>query len=133
MHSPATERSRALRNNMSKAEWYLWSRLRGRQLGGFKFRRQVPIGHYFADFACLSARLVIEVDGAGHLQETDARKTACLESHGYRVCRIQVTDLDESIDDVLHAVFLALGDAGEDESPHPGAASSARPPRVAGR
>jgi very-short-patch-repair endonuclease len=59
VHSPETERARELRNNMTKAEWFVWSRLRSRQVAGYKFRRQVPLGPYFADFACLSARLVL--------------------------------------------------------------------------
>jgi very-short-patch-repair endonuclease len=117
VHSPETERARELRNNMTKVEWYVWSRLRGRQLGGYKFRRQVPIGPYFADFACLSARLVVEVDGDTHTQETDERKTACLQQHGYRVLRIPVRDVDESMDDVMDAIFFALG-ADQLDSPH---------------
>jgi very-short-patch-repair endonuclease len=109
VHSPETERARELRNNMSKAEWYMWSRLRNRQIAGYKFRRQVPIGPYFADFLCLSARLVIEVDGAEHHgRESDLRKTAYLEAHGYRVLRVPVQEIDETMDDVIHGIFLAL-------------------------
>jgi very-short-patch-repair endonuclease len=109
MHSPTTERARELRNNMTKAEWFVWSRLRGRQLAGYKFRRQVPIGPYFADFACLSARLVVEVDGGeGHGQQSDERKTALLKSRGYRVVRIPIQSLDESIDDVMDTIYREL-------------------------
>jgi len=57
-------------------ERLVWSRLRERRIGGFKFRRQVPIGPYFADFACVSERLVIEIDGPLHEEETDNRKDA---------------------------------------------------------
>ena len=60
------QRAQQLRREMSRTEWRLWFRLRGRQLMGRKFRRQVPIGPYFADFACLEARLVVEVDGEHH-------------------------------------------------------------------
>ena len=56
-------RARDLRQNRTKAERRLWSILRGSKLDGFKFRRQHPIDRYFADFACLEARLVVEVDG----------------------------------------------------------------------
>ena len=111
MHSPETDRARELRNDMTKVEWYVWSRLRGRQLGGYKFRRQVPIGPYFADFACLSARLILEIDGETHTEEADERKTKCLQEHGYQVLRIPVGDVDESMDDVMDAIFLALGAA----------------------
>jgi very-short-patch-repair endonuclease len=94
---------------MTKVEWFVWSRLRNRQLSGYKFRRQVPIRPYFADFACLSARLVVEVDGEGHTQESDERKTGFLQSRGYRVVRIPVQNIDESIDDVMEMIYLALG------------------------
>jgi very-short-patch-repair endonuclease len=109
MHPPETDRARELRNNMTKVEWYVWSRLRGRQLGGYKFRRQVPIGPYFADFACLSARLVVEIDGDTHTEEADERKDKCLEERGYRVLRIPVVEVDESMDEVMDAILLALG------------------------
>jgi very-short-patch-repair endonuclease len=94
---------------MTKVEWFVWSRLRNRQLAGYKFRRQVPIGPYFADFACLSARLVVEVDGEGHMQESDERKTAFMQARGYQVLRIPVEHIDESIDDVMDTIFVALG------------------------
>jgi very-short-patch-repair endonuclease len=109
VRSEQTERARELRNNMTNAEWKIWSHLRNRQMAGYKFRRQFPIGPYFADFACLSARLVIEVDGGEHHGgESDQRKTAYLETSGYRVLRIPVQDIDETMDDVMHGIFLAL-------------------------
>jgi len=58
---------------MTEVEWFVWSRLRGRQVGGYKFRRQVPIGPYFADFFRPLARLVVEIDGEGHEAERDDR------------------------------------------------------------
>jgi very-short-patch-repair endonuclease len=94
---------------MTKAEWFVWSRLRNRQLGGYKFRRQVPIGPYFADFACLSARLVVEVDGEGHTQESDERKSAFLHGRGYQVIRVPVEQIDESMDAVMDTIFVAVG------------------------
>jgi very-short-patch-repair endonuclease len=109
MHSPQTERARELRNNMTKAERYMWSRLCKRQVAGYKFRRQVPIGPYFADFVCLSARLVIEVDGGEHHGgDSDRWKTAYLETHGYRVLRVPVQEIDETMDDVMHGIYLAV-------------------------
>jgi len=109
VHPPEIERARELRNNMTKVEWFVWSRLRNRQLAGYKFRRQVPIGPYFADFACLSAQLVVEVDGDTHTEEADARKTAFLEGRGFRVLRIPVCEVDDSIDDVMDAILIGLG------------------------
>lgn len=58
------QRAQQLRRDSSGIEWRLWYRLRRRQLTRRKFRRQVPIRPYFADFACLEARLVVEVDGS---------------------------------------------------------------------
>src|SRR5580693_4147678 len=63
------DRARALRLNMSEAEKNLWFRLRSRKVAGYRFRRQVPIGGYIADFVCLSARLIIEVDGRPHSKQ----------------------------------------------------------------
>lgn len=108
MHSPGTHRARQLRNNMTETEWRLWSRLRNRQIDGYKFRRQVPVGPYFVDFLCISARLAIEVDGPFHEDESDRRKTARLEAEGYRVLRIPVTDIDDTLDDVVDGIYLKL-------------------------
>ncbi len=93
---------------MTETERRVWSRLRNRQVAGYKFRRQVPAGPYFIDFLCISERLVVEVDGAGHEAESDDRKTRWLEANGYRVLRIPVVDVDESMDDVIHGIYLEL-------------------------
>ena len=83
-------------------------RLRGRRLG-FKFRRQLPIGPYFADFACLSARLVVEIDGGEHHEEAiDARKTSYLESQGFRVMRIGASQTDQHLEEVIERIWLEL-------------------------
>ena len=93
---------------MSQTEWKVWSRLRDRQLAGFKFRRQYPIGPYFADFACLAARLVVELDGDQHDLDYDARRDAYMCAHGYTVLRVPVPEVDDSVDDVIEAIFHAL-------------------------
>ena len=97
---------------MTKAEWHVWSRLRDKQLDGYKFRRQVPIGPYFVDFVCLSRRLVVEIDGAGHDSKEadvkDARKTAYLESQGFEVARFGVQELDETFEDVIQSIWWRL-------------------------
>ena len=108
VHSPETIRARELRRDMSGTERRVWSRLRRKQLAGFRFRRQVPIGDFFADFACLSARLVVEIDGPLHEALADAQKTAHLEGQGFRVARFSVDDVDQSLDDVMDAIFLYL-------------------------
>jgi very-short-patch-repair endonuclease len=94
---------------MTNTERRVWSRLRDRQVGGYKFRRQFPVGAYFADFACLTARLVVELDGAGHEDEQyEQRRTAYLEATGYTVVRFGAQEVDESIDQVIEATYDRL-------------------------
>ena len=69
-HEP-TQFARTLRHNQTDTERELWYLLRGRELAGFKFRRQVPLGEFVADFVCLSARLIVELDGGQHLDRAD--------------------------------------------------------------
>jgi len=92
---PRTHRARELRERSTDAEWKLWAVVRNRQLGGFKFRRQVPIDRYFADFACLEARLVVEIDGSQHQDRAayDAARTEVLEACGWRVVRFDNYDV----------------------------------------
>jgi very-short-patch-repair endonuclease len=92
---PRTHRARDLRRQSTDAEWKLWAIVRGRQLGGYKFRRQVPIDRYFADFACLDARLVVEIDGSQHQDRAkyDVARTATLEAFGWRVLRFDNYDV----------------------------------------
>ncbi|HYF21863.1 MAG TPA: DUF559 domain-containing protein [Caulobacteraceae bacterium] len=85
----AIRRARDLRRVSTPAEKALWRLLRDRRLSGLKFRRQAPIGSYVADFACLSARLVLEADGGVHRLrvEADTERDAWLRSQGFRVLR----------------------------------------------
>ena len=87
--SVRVERARYLRQQQTEAERKLWSIVRGRKLGGYKFRRQVPIDRYIADFVCLDARLVVELDGGHHSDQVDydAGRTEVLEACGFRVIR----------------------------------------------
>jgi very-short-patch-repair endonuclease len=84
-----TNLARALRNNMTGTEQQLWSHLRGRHLEGWKFRRQHPIGEYIVDFVCLSAHLVVELDGYSHDFESqmayDEARERYLRAQGYKV------------------------------------------------
>jgi very-short-patch-repair endonuclease len=84
-----TKRARELRRDGSRAERICWELLRDRRMSGAKFRRQHAIGPYFADFACVSRELVIEIDGDHHAfqVEADARRTAVMERDGWRVLR----------------------------------------------
>ena len=111
-HPSTTERARSLRAAAPSAESLLWSRLRARRLGGFKFVRQEPIGPYFADFCCREEQLVVEVDGATHSTEAeltrDAAREAFLISRGYRVLRFRNVEVYEEMDGVMETVLAAL-------------------------
>ena len=81
--------ARHLRNTATEAERRLWQHLRRRQMNGFKFRRQRPIGRYVCDFVCLEAGVVVELDGSQHVAQApyDEQRDAFLRSNGYRVLR----------------------------------------------
>jgi len=85
--------ARTQRAAMTRAEAILWRELRNRRLGGFKFRRQVPIGPYVVDFLCYEGRLIVELDGPPHhdsrQRDQDARRDAWLDSQGFRILRFQ--------------------------------------------
>jgi very-short-patch-repair endonuclease len=87
--------ARTLRRNQTDAERKLWSRIRNRQLLGFKFRRQFPIAPYIVDFVCAEARLIVELDGSQHrtAQEYDRKRSEYLMQCGYRVIRFWDNDV----------------------------------------
>ena len=81
--------ARQLREHQTPAEKRLWSLLRSRWLAKYKFRRQFPIGPYFADFCCVQSRLIVELDGAHHYltADDDVNRTQALNTFGYTVLR----------------------------------------------
>ncbi|HLL59993.1 MAG TPA: DUF559 domain-containing protein, partial [Allosphingosinicella sp.] len=95
-------------------EQMLWHELRGRRLGGHKFKRQWTLGSYIVDFCCWERRLIVEVDGGQHGEEADARRTAWLESQGYRVLRFWNNEVMTNMDGVLQTMLSALH-----RHPHP--------------
>ena len=109
-HQPPRERARRLRREGTDAERKLWSRLRNRQLGGAKFRRQYPIPPYVADFCCVEARFIVELDGGQHAERSleDARRTASLEAKGYRVLRFWDNQALTETEAVLEVIYRAL-------------------------
>lgn len=112
----SAKQARTLRSNMTRAEVILWQCLRRRQLGGFRFRRQVPIGPYIADFACHEAKLVVEVDGATHAEshdvKRDARRTVFLGQEGWHVHRVWNTDIYNDLRGVLDGLLFKLHKSG---------------------
>jgi very-short-patch-repair endonuclease len=118
-------RVRQLRQEQTAAEAKLWYHLRGRQLGGFKFRRQHPIGRFIVDFCCLERSLVVEIDGPVHRDqpEYDASRTQWLQDAGYRVLRYTNEQIDQQLAAVLADLRLALTSADHRaSSPSPAAA-----------
>ncbi len=109
------DRARELRRAQTEAEKKLWSRLKCGQLHGAKFRRQFPIGPFFADFCAPKEFLVIELDGAQHLDnvEHDRQRSEYLEGLGYRVVRFWDNDALASTVEVIEQISNLLKD------PHP--------------
>jgi very-short-patch-repair endonuclease len=97
---PQHAQARTLRRESTDVERRLWFALRGRQ-ALFKFRRQNPVPPYIADFACVEARLVVELDGGQHGGERDAARDATLEAAGWRVLRYWNAQVVENLDGVL--------------------------------
>ncbi|MCE9657488.1 MAG: endonuclease domain-containing protein [Burkholderiales bacterium] len=116
------ERARKLRSTSTDAERLLWSKLRDRRLAGHKFRRQHPVGPFFADFACIECRLIVELDGGQHYDEEglrrDATRTVALQEHGFDVLRFSNRDVLAETDAVLQVIQVRL--AGSRLHPHPG-------------
>lgn len=106
------KRAKKHRRELTAAENVLWQELRRKQIGGFHVRRQVPIGPYFADFACVKEKLVVEVDGIGHAEphenSRDAKRTAYLESLGWRVIRFMNVEVFDEIDAVVESIWQTL-------------------------
>src|SRR5476649_2687849 len=93
------QQARSLRKNTVPAEALLWKALRNRALGGFKFRRQHPIGPYFVDFACVECAIVVEADGESHLEKrrVGSERTRGIQSAG---CHGLLFSNTESYDDL---------------------------------
>lgn len=110
--------ARRMRSNATGAEARLWNHLRRHPMIGSHFRRQVIVGPFIADFACMAARLIVEVDGSQHGEQgnvsRDEMRTKWLEAEGYRVLRFWNNDVFANIDGVLSEIHAALnGSDGE--------------------
>lgn len=105
------ERRKELRAASTKAEQALWTRLRNRQVGGFKFRRQFGIGPFIVDFYCRPLKIVIEVDGDSHFSDEgvvrDQERTAFLNGLGFRVIRFANDEVSDAMEGVLERIRVA--------------------------
>ncbi len=112
MPKSLTPITRSLRHNATNAERRLWQGLRREQVAGFRFRREVILGGFIADFACFEARLVIEVDGATHSTSNeiarDAARSGALAAHGFAILRFTNEDVFRNLDGVLETIHARL-------------------------
>jgi very-short-patch-repair endonuclease len=98
--------ARGLRKDMTEAERKLWSILRNRRLVSLKFRRQVPIGPYVADFLSFDARLIVEADGSQHAESArDEERDSWLTAQGFRILRFWNSDILNNPDGVTARVM----------------------------
>jgi primosomal protein N' (replication factor Y) len=124
--SPMRNRARKLRRNLTDAELALWRELRRTSLG-WRFRRQFPIPPYIVDFACVEARLLIEVDGGQHSRPGEHdRRDRLLRRRGWRILRFWNSDVLQNRTGVLQTISAELG-PWPSMYPHP------NPPRQRGR
>jgi very-short-patch-repair endonuclease len=125
---PSTKAARKLRSQMTNAEKTLWLALRDRRFGSFKFRRQVPIGPYVADFLRFETRLVVEVDGGQHAESgRDLKRDRWLAENDFRVVRFWNNEVLSNLEGVLTALAVELAN-----TPHPASRLHSTPPSPAG-
>jgi very-short-patch-repair endonuclease len=105
-----------MRRDSTEVERKFWWVVRGRRLGGHKFKRQFPIGHYIVDFVCIEAKLVVELDGGQHALQTayDEMRDKYLKARGFRVLRVWNTEFLTNKDGVLETLLWQLKNP-----PHP--------------
>lgn len=101
--------SRTMRKNPTETERTLWKLLRNRRFADHKFRRQVPVGRYIVDFICYEAKLIVELDGSQHAENTkDVVRDNWLKGQGFEMLRIWNNELTNSKDSVLEAIWNAV-------------------------
>ncbi len=103
-NSATLANAKRMRRAPSSTERILWRLLRHRRLEHLKFRRQVPIGRYVADFVCLRHRLIVEADGPLHDELHDAERDAWLQSQGFRVLRVPNDAVKRTPERVLEVI-----------------------------
>jgi len=117
-----TNIARMLRRRSTNVEKILWQKLKGRQLEGYKFRRQQPVGPYIVDFVNFEKRIVIELDGGQHAirKDSDKKRDAWLKAEGFEVLRFWNNDLFENLEGILEVIRKTL------LSPSPGPSHQGR-------
>jgi very-short-patch-repair endonuclease len=104
--------ARVLRNNMTRAEIILWSRLREKKINGYKFRRQQPVFDYIVDFYCHELKFIIEVDGEIHsLPEktnNDSKRDKILKINGYHIIRLTNLEIETELDSTINKIILYI-------------------------
>lgn len=107
-----------LRRNMTKAEFRLWQKLKGKQLEGVKFRSQYGVGRFVVDFYCTELKLAIEIDGESHfqdgVQEYDQERQAFIELLGIRFLRFTNDDVYRNLEGVLERIIQKIGELRND-------------------
>jgi very-short-patch-repair endonuclease len=119
--------ARELRSRMTDAERKLWFALKDRRFAAFKFRRQVPVGPYIADFLSFELRLIVEVDGGQHAESVrDVERDNWLAQNDFRIVRFWNHDTLQNLEGVLTSLTEQL-----DRTPHPTSRSRSTPPSPA--
>ncbi len=114
-------RARNLRKNLTEVEKKLWYWLRRQNLHGTRFRRQAPMGRYIVDFACYEPRLIIELDGGQHSEQTvyDAKRDDWLRSQGFEVLRFWNNEVNENLEGVIQVIMERLSMLHPPPHPNP--------------
>ena len=115
--------ARKLRKNQTPQEQILWNILRNRQVLGYKFRRQYPIGNYVVDFVCKENKMIIEIDGGQHNTPegilADENRTKYLQSVGYKILRFWNNEIDNNIEGVYQKIIEQIENIKTTPHPNP--------------
>src|SRR4030042_3932310 len=105
MHKKFTNIARTLRKNFTETERFLWKHIRQKQLDGYKFKRQQPIGQYIVDFVNFERNIIIELDGCQHTEiEKDKERDKFLRDQGFKVLRFWNHEVFENVEGVLEVI-----------------------------
>jgi very-short-patch-repair endonuclease len=108
-HRPSTLKARNLRKRQTDAEKLFWHHVKAKRFLGYKFRRQFPIGPYYADFVCVEEKLVVEIDGGQHCENAgDMERTFFLNQEGYKVIRFWNNEVLKNMEGVFLSLSLTL-------------------------